>query len=175
MCVMAVRNPFEVVKQQMQVGMHRSLGGAFRDIIKVDGLRGLWAGYASTVKRDAPFDAVQFLVYEELKRRWQEAQGGKPLVLWQNGVAGFVSGGLAAGVTTPLDVVKTRLMTQAGTGQREYSTSVIATMRKIHAAEGGRALFAGVVPRMMWISIGGAVFIGTFEEIRRRLQRAAAE
>jgi hypothetical protein len=36
--------------------------------------------------------------------------------------------------------------------------------------EGGLpALFAGVRPRVLWISLGGAIFIGSFEELRRRL------
>jgi len=29
--------------------------------------------------------------------------------------------------------------------------------------EGVKALFAGVVPRTMWISAGGAVFLGVYE------------
>lgn len=44
-------------------------------------------------------------------------------------------------------------------------------MRRIHAEEGGAALFRGIVPRMVWISVGGAVFIGSFEELRRQLGR----
>lgn len=57
-----MRNPFEVVKQQMQVGMHSSTRSAVATIMKVDGLRGFYAGYGATVIREAPFDAIQFLV-----------------------------------------------------------------------------------------------------------------
>lgn len=49
--VCTVRNPFEVVKQQMQVGMHSSMREAVKTIIRVDGIRGLYAGYSSTVVR----------------------------------------------------------------------------------------------------------------------------
>lgn len=52
--VTAVRNPFEVVKQQMQSGMHASTGQAIRTILRVDGVRGLYAGYLSTGARPEP-------------------------------------------------------------------------------------------------------------------------
>lgn len=42
--VVAVRNPFEVVKQQMQAGMHSSTANAFRHIVKHQGISGLYAG-----------------------------------------------------------------------------------------------------------------------------------
>jgi solute carrier family 25 (mitochondrial S-adenosylmethionine transporter), member 26 len=56
--VVAVRNPFEVVKQQMQSGMHKTTTDAVRTILRVDGVRGFYAGYASTVLREIPFDAI---------------------------------------------------------------------------------------------------------------------
>lgn len=73
--VCAVRNPFEVVKQQMQVGMHRTTADAVREIARVDGIRGFYAGYWSTVIREVPFDALEFALYEAMKRRWRERKG----------------------------------------------------------------------------------------------------
>ena len=35
--------------------------------------------------------------------------------------------------------------------------------RSIIAQEGVKALFSGIVPRTMWISAGGAVFLGVYE------------
>jgi hypothetical protein len=38
-----------------------------RTIVRLDGFRGLYAGFWSTLARDIPFDAFQFVMYEYLK------------------------------------------------------------------------------------------------------------
>ena len=46
--VCLVRNPFEVVKQQLQSGMHKNTRDAVLTILRLEGFRGLYAGYFST-------------------------------------------------------------------------------------------------------------------------------
>ena len=41
--------------------------------------------------------------------------------------------------------------------------SLPARFKQIYVSEGPRALFSGVVPRTLWISAGGAVFLGVYE------------
>lgn len=41
--------------------------------------------------------------------------------------------------------------------------SLLSRLGQIYAAEGPKALFSGVVPRTLWISAGGAVFLGAYE------------
>lgn len=166
--VCAVRTPLEIVKQQMQTGMHSGVATALRTIIQTEGLRGLYAGAFATIFRDIPFDIIQFCLYEEMKQRLQKHRQ-RDLVLWENAVLGSIAGACAAASTTPLDVVKTRLMTQASMPRADRYTGVLDALARIHAEEGAGALFAGVKPRVMWIGIGGAIFIGSFEEFRRRL------
>jgi len=40
---------------------------------------------------------------------------------------------------------------------------------RIMQQEGWRALFAGVGPRTMWISIGGAIFLGSYQWVSNLL------
>eukprot|EP01138_Halocafeteria_seosinensis_P016480 gb/GECG01016811.1/.p1 GENE.gb/GECG01016811.1/~~gb/GECG01016811.1/.p1 ORF type:complete len:308 (+),score=23.77 gb/GECG01016811.1/:1-924(+) len=167
--VCAVRNPFEVVKQQMQAGHHQSTAAAVRDIIKTDGFRGLFAGYWSTVLREIPFDAVEFALYEFLKRRLIQYRRKDDLVLWENCILGSTAGAIAAGLTTPLDVIKTRLMTQTKYAQEHRYSGIRHALRRIVTEEGVRTLFSGAEQRILWIGLGGTIFFGTYEEAKRRL------
>jgi solute carrier family 25 (mitochondrial S-adenosylmethionine transporter), member 26 len=68
-----------------------------------------------------------------------------------------VSGAVAAGVTTPLDVLKTRVMLSA---ERESMVGIVKGILKEH---GIRPFFSGIGPRVMWISAGGAIFLGSYQ------------
>ena len=91
------------------------------------------------------------------------------LVLWENCAIGSTAGAIAAGVTTPLDVVKTRLMTQTKYAEEHRYTGIGHALRRIVNEEGIRTLFAGVTQRIIWIGLGGTIFFGTYEESKRRL------
>lgn len=93
---------------------------------------------------------------------------GAPVNSLQAGLCGSAAGGFAAAVTTPLDVTKTRLML----GQDKHGvayTGMINTMKRVYADEGMATLFSGIQPRVFWISIGGAVFLGCYEQSKSSL------
>ena len=77
---------------------------------------GLFAGFGSFLLRDLPFDAIEFASYEQMKLSWTSmfGKGGKhgEIKQLESAAIGSVAGMLTGAVTTPLDVVKTRLMTQ---------------------------------------------------------------
>jgi len=112
--------------------------------------------------REIPFTSIQFPLYEFLKLRLSNFTGRKPLYAHEAAICGSIAGGFAAAITTPLDVMKTRIMLDMR-ATTHNSPSLSTRFRTIYAQEGMKALFAGVVPRTMWISAGGAVFLGVYE------------
>lgn len=116
-----------------------------------------------------PFTCIQFPLYEYFKSQISQSSpsgmAGKhsPIPTWQAGLAGSVAGSIAAGLTTPLDVVKTRIMLDRHPAQGDVNRKILPTLRHIYTNEGGKALFSGFVPRTLWIGLGGFVFLGTFE------------
>lgn len=44
---------------------------AVRNILKREGFRGLFAGYGSFLLRDLPFDAIEFVAYEQMKSMYK--------------------------------------------------------------------------------------------------------
>ncbi|KAG8461061.1 hypothetical protein KFE25_003630 [Diacronema lutheri] len=160
-----VRVPTEIVKQRMQAGRYASAPIAIRDIVSVSGVRGLFRGYMSTLAREIPFALIQFPLYENFKLRYSRIVE-RPPDPWESALSGSVAGAIAAAITTPLDVAKTRIMLST-----EPSMNAVTMLRKIHAEEGAGKLFAGIVPRVFWISVGGFVFFGSFEAANKALHR----
>lgn len=52
---------------------------------------------------------------------------------------------------------------------RQYPSSLPKTLSIIYREEGVRVLFSGIVPRVIWISLGGAVFLGVYEAVKKSL------
>lgn len=167
-----VRSPFEVVKQRLQSGMYTSAGTAVSNIMHSEGVLGFYRGYGSLVLRELPFDALQFPLYELLKKQFLTRRttksginGRKTLETWESCTCGSIAGGVSAAITTPLDVVKTRLMTQP-VDMPKYK-GIIHGITTIAAEEGSKALMSGIVPRVLWISLGGAIFFGAYETSKK--------
>eukprot|EP00612_Vaucheria_litorea_P001680 CAMPEP_0171455120 /NCGR_PEP_ID=MMETSP0945-20130129/2143_1 /TAXON_ID=109269 /ORGANISM="Vaucheria litorea, Strain CCMP2940" /LENGTH=323 /DNA_ID=CAMNT_0011980299 /DNA_START=1 /DNA_END=969 /DNA_ORIENTATION=+ len=157
-----VRTPFEVVKQQLQAGVGADSAKAIvAGIIKQEGFMGLYRGWGALALRDLPFDIIEFPMYEYFKKEWARIKGA-PLAPWQGSLCGSIAGGISAALTTPLDVVKTRLMTQTTENTLKYS-GVLDCLKQVATDEGIGALWTGVVPRMSSIAFGGAIFFGAYE------------
>ncbi|KLO09956.1 mitochondrial carrier [Schizopora paradoxa] len=162
-----IRVPTEIVKSRAQTSSHglssRSSITAARFILANDGFSGFYRGFGSTIVREIPFTSIQFPLYEYFKVRAAQYLGRKQLPAHEAAGCGSVAGGIAAALTTPLDVLKTRTMLDVRKRSSGELPSLGRRFLDIYAKEGIRALFAGVVPRTLWISAGGAVFLGQYE------------
>ncbi|XP_072328412.1 mitochondrial S-adenosylmethionine carrier protein isoform X1 [Scyliorhinus torazame] len=162
-----VRVPSEVVKQRAQACPSLGTYKVFIDIVRHEGILGLYRGYGSTVKREIPFSLVQFPLWEFLKAVWSWKQN-HAVDSWQAAVCGAFSGAFAAVVTTPLDVAKTRIML-AEAGSTTASGKVLPVLSNIWKMQGISGLFSGIVPRVAWISLGGFIFLGTYDKMHKML------
>ncbi|KAL9932097.1 hypothetical protein V8E36_009158 [Tilletia maclaganii] len=193
-----VRVPTEVIKSRQQTAAYGT-STSTREALKLilfegGGLRALYRGYGSTIAREIPFTCIQFPLYERIKAQFAASNarsGTSPLPsgslssehtlpLWQAALSGSCAGAVAAALTTPLDVVKTRIMLERRRAVPRTATTIgqavpsaaapsgvnirlLPTLLHLIKNEGFRGCFAGIVPRTLWIGFGGAVFLGTFE------------
>uniref|UniRef100_A0A7S3A1G4 Mitochondrial carrier protein n=1 Tax=Rhodosorus marinus TaxID=101924 RepID=A0A7S3A1G4_9RHOD len=163
--------PSEVIKQQQQSGLYASFASAFQGALKQSGVAGLYKGYSGLVVRDVPFRVVQLVMYEECKKFWKERNKRETNDI-ENLVLGAVAGMVGGAATTPLDVVKTRLMTQGST--RTYKGALDCVKQTVQA-EGIPGLFRGVGPRVLLIAPSCAIFFVAYEATIRALKRRSAE
>ncbi|KAL7806255.1 mitochondrial carrier domain-containing protein [Trichoderma aethiopicum] len=170
----SVRVPTEVVKQRAQAGHHggssaRALAHILSSGLEAGGRRSLpavwrelYRGWGITVFREVPFTVIQFPLWEAMKawgrRRRGDGGGSKGDVsAGESALYGSLAGAVAAAATTPLDVLKTRVMLS------KERVSVADVFRRMAREEGVRPFFAGIAPRVTWISIGGAIFLGSYQ------------
>ena len=166
-----IRVPVEIAKQRRQALLVKSEVSSLELLYqsyKHEGLRsGVYRGFGTTIMREVPFSFIQFPLWEYLKLQW-EPTTGLPLTPVSVAFCGAIAGGFAAGITTPLDVIKTRIMlAEDGT----KNTSITKLAKSIYRERGVKGLFAGFVPRVMWITLGGAIFFGFYDLTTRFLKR----
>ena len=163
--------------------------------------RRLLSGYTALVARNLPFTAIQFPMFEALRARlWQSRRGasgpggsgeGNRAGLLETGVVTGVSAGLAgsfaAVVTTPMDVVKTRMMLYSPSSSSEAASSVgagdatrtdqprsrsgLAVARQVIVENGIVGLFRGSIIRAVWTAVGSGLYLGMYELSRIWLTR----
>lgn len=118
-----VTNPLEITKIRLQMQGELAKDGVqvargVFPIIRSLGLVGLYKGAGACLLRDAPFSLIYFTSYAHLKKDlFGEGKNGKQLSNLETLLAAGMGGMPAAYLTTPADVVKTRLQTEARAGQ----------------------------------------------------------
>jgi hypothetical protein len=206
--------PAEVIKQNAQMlrddaekgGKNRLYNStslrALRQLGGAGSPRRLLTGYSALVARNLPFTALQFPMYEHIRavlwrkrgrRRDGEPDVARPGQLLETGLicgsSAGSAGALAAFITTPSDVVKTRMMLFAGDGgapTEERSSkqcspggksrpgkkqSALAVTKQVYAERGIRGFFRGALFRSGWTVLGSGLYLGTYETAKVWLKK----
>ncbi|KAL7752440.1 hypothetical protein RI367_001974 [Sorochytrium milnesiophthora] len=171
-----VKVPREVITARLQTqqhGGHDTWSSIVRQILRDDGVAGMWRGFGTILARDAPFMMILLSSYEGLKRR--QSPSSSPAMLM---VLGGLSGAVAGFLTTPCDVLRTQQLTAAtryptASGSAGGSSSgggVISSLKRMHQTQGGlRALYRGSLARgASWFGIC-SVFFPVYEVVVGRL------
>lgn len=170
----AIRVPCEVVKQRLQVGEYDAIGQAVRGVLK--GGRGVvFGGFGALVVRDVPQAVINFSVYEKLKKIVIGRRGGAggvegKLRKEESLVIGALAGMMGAFLSNPMDVVKTRMMTQKSMGgvEKRYA-NVVQCFWKIGKDEGMRAFMRGVGPQVVQKGMQYALYFAIYETLKNNL------
>lgn len=105
----AVLTPMDVVKQRLQLGHHTGVADCVRTVLRNEGPIAFYRSYPTTVVMNFPYAATVVATNESLKE-WLNPSGEHDMKSYL--LSGAGAGAVAAAVTNPLDVVKTRLQTQ---------------------------------------------------------------
>jgi solute carrier family 25 S-adenosylmethionine transporter 26 len=183
-CVASV--PQEVLKQRLIMGVYPSFAAGVLAIARTDGLRGFYAGWLPTAARNVPFVVTTFTAYGAFKdatlqrRRAQLSAAGSSqyptakLSMCDNVLLGVASALLGGLVTQPMDVVKTRWMTQTASAAAPY-TSVSNCVATMWRTEGWASFYRGLPQRSLYMGPLWAIQFAANGWISERMLTANAQ
>jgi len=155
-----VMTPMDTIKQRRQLCLkhYRSNWDCFRTIRRLEGYRALYAGYTTTLFMNVPFHAIYLNIYELLRSHLQIPEQYN---LQGHILAGSGAGVVAAGLTNPLDVAKTRLQTQGDVGGTYRG--MFHALKEIWKEEGPKGFARGISARMLFHCFSAGLLWSTYE------------
>lgn len=186
-------SPIEMLRTRMQAvqsegpggrGVMRATIGGLREMVAEQGYHTLWRGISLTFWRDVPFSALYWWGYEYGRKQLDNARAikrstsGQPSndklthsqLLYDSFLAGAGSGAIAALVTTPFDVGKTRQQTLMDSSMSPDKRALLpegkrmpAFLWHIYCTEGMSGLFKGWAARCLKVAPACAIMISSYE------------
>ncbi|WOK99682.1 solute carrier family 25 member 44-like [Canna indica] len=171
--------PLSVIKTRMQVAsndvVQKNPFLAFRNILKVDGIPGLYRGFGTVVTGAIPARII-FLTSLEMTKV-SSLKLVEPFKLSEpvqaavaNGIAGMLASLSSQAVFVPIDVVSQKLMVQGYSGFAKYNGG-FDVARKILKADGVRGLYRGFGLSVMTYSPSSAVWWASYGSSQRVIWR----
>ncbi|KAI9786781.1 MAG: hypothetical protein M1816_007788 [Peltula sp. TS41687] len=179
-----------------------------KDMAQLQGFSSLWRGLSLTLWRDVPFSGLYWWGYETLHETFKEARGQRNETIPAEGrsrtrsrsrsrekttttltdsfLAGAISGGIAAIVTTPFDVGKTRQQVSLHAGDSSMVTNSTAGalapeeqsmprfLWHIFKTEGVAGLWKGWAARCLKVAPACAIMISSYE-VGKKMARGMNE
>lgn len=164
----AAVSPLELLKTRMQHRHHQNHLRNTIEMVRAAGPSVLFRGFFPTLWRDVPFSGIYWTAYEYLKRTWRidsNYSGGFLRHFYGTFAAGAMAGSIAAILTIPFDVVKTRMQVDLGSGMT--NPSLWAHLKSIYRTEGISGLTRGLIPRVGKVAPSCAIMISSYELSKR--------
>lgn len=174
--------PFECLKHRLQLcaPAYATPWLALMTTLRTEGVSGLFSGFGATLARNVPYNFFHFGLFALAARCLSALHlaGGA-----RDAIAGALAGATTALLTTPMDLVNTRLQTQAvrssaqsdhlplypkeASAAEPYKGFVDALTRIVREEGGAGALLQGARFRVPQYAASALVFFYVYEFIKR--------
>lgn len=148
--------PFELAKIRLQTNVAPSFRTAFT-------FGKLYTGVFAQVLRDAPFRALFIVAFNSISSAI-DRRLDRPLRKVESVAVATVTAAATAAITTPLDVIRTRVMAQFPGSVPLYSNFIHCASRTARN-EGFSSLYRGMVPRTVYMSASVILFSLALDKI----------
>ncbi|KAM1174476.1 hypothetical protein EV2_027766 [Malus domestica] len=169
----AAMHPLDVVRTRFQVNdgrvlnlpTYKNTAHAIFTIARLEGLRGLYAGFSPAVLGSTVSWGLYFFFYGRAKERYSKDRENQ-LSAGLHLASAAEAGALVSLCTNPIWLVKTRLQLQTPLHQTRPYSGFYDALRTIIREEGWAALYKGLLPSLFLVS-HGAIQFTAYEELRK--------
>ena len=148
---------------------YQSWGQTLSCLLKEEGLKAFWKGHLSGQMLTITFNAIQFSAYKHLTSL---ADNGDFVskTLANQFVVGGISGSLATIGAMPLDVLRTRLVSQ---GIKKVYSSIPNAVNQIGKTEGLLGFYRGLYPALLQTFPAGGMTFGFYHVFNKSIKSTA--
>jgi solute carrier family 25 protein 39/40 len=158
--------PLELIRTNAQAESRPpSLLKMASSIARREGVGAFWRGLSPTLWRDVPFSAFYWILVEQIRATEVMRRQNSTFVV--AAASGAASGVVAAILTHPFDVIKTRRQVFDLANTNPPTKSTLGMMSKIVAQDGFHGLWVGLFPRVAKIAPSTAIMLSTYEVGKR--------
>ena len=167
--------PMDIISQRQMITETPSRAvDLFRDIIRKEGLFGLYKGFSLSLLSSIPGGTVWWGTYGGMKHWIHESSSFRHEIRDENifmtciiqvtsGITAAVSSAL---VTQPLDVLKVRLQVRDTTSSLASKPSIYTVSKDLLSSNGISGLYRGLLPRIVHISLWGTILSSAYEYLK---------
>ncbi|CAG8596447.1 13125_t:CDS:10, partial [Acaulospora morrowiae] len=172
-CVL-VGHPFDLVKVRLQTakdGQYKGMLDVTRQIIKADGIRGMYRGMGPPLVGITPIFSISFWSYNLGKKivYWGTPnRKSQELTLTEYATAGLISAGPTTLIMAPVERIKVLLQIQGQGGEARYK-GPIDVVRQLYKEGGFSSIFRGVGATLLRDGPGSAVYFWAYELTKKLL------
>jgi len=140
---------------QNPASVHTNIFGACKEIIKVQGLRGLWHGTGPAVGKTVPKYVVAVAIKDWCQKNLDQVDQDDPNAhfwsLWRSAKKSVAAGVFGAALTNPFDVIRNEMF--------KTNQGLMKTTRSLYADMGYKFMVRGVGRNMISVALPVALTI----------------
>eukprot|EP01083_Nonionella_stella_P174590 605677_1 len=156
--------PMDVLKERCQIQgqihtnvNYNSAASAARSIIKNEGILGIYRAYFIHQFTWAPFNGFYWMFYGQSKNYF----GENSFLL-----SSCIAGTLSSFITSPLDLVKTRMQVQRANPHLFPFNNSFQCALRVYKTEGIVSFFDGVLARVLWLTPRYVIAVSMFDALK---------
>jgi len=180
MCAEGATYPIDFTKTRLQLqgqadftGTRYSFFGMMQNVVKTEGVGGLYQGFTPALARHIPYTGFRAIGYEYIRAMFC-GKDVKNAPFYAKALAGMTAGGVGQAIAVPCDLIKVRMqgdgrLVAAGKLDKPRYTGLMDAFTKIKAEEGIAGFYKGATPAIQRAALVNLGELTTYDTAKQMI------